>query len=640
MRGAAVFAGYAVVSAVFYGLRALPHLGRTPIGKTHDPEIFVWAFAWWPHAISSFTNPFVSHAVFAPEGVNLAWTTTVPFLAAAFWPVTAIVGPVASYNLAVIVLPAVAASTMFCLCLYLTRSQAAAAVGGFLFGFSSYITAHQTEGHLNLTGVFLLPVIVLIALKRLDRVIGGRRYACLVGATLAGQLLISTEVTLTATFSLIVTLLTGWAMLPPLRARLVSLARETLAGYGIAAVLASPLLVFVLLRIPHGSYTAAESSATDLANVVLPTRTNGLAGSLFMHVRAHFNDAESGLYLGLPTLMIIALLAWRRWAHRPTRVLLVLTLLAGALAFGTAIWVDGHRLMPFVGALARELPFVENVRFPRFSAYASLGAGIGVALWISQTRGRVFTRPYVLPLLAVGFLVPNVSTVSRLTTPDPAPFLTTHEARTCLTGETLAMFPYGAQGDSMLWQATSNFRFRLAGGYLYPVIRGAPEISSFDSDPDARVLNFYNDRYAPGAKRLLAFAARHRVDRFVLAADYPYPGTAIMRAVAPIQATGGLLIAPACGSPPLTRRDLRAYTSLADEQDASQKTLGWCLDGNYYEIPEGDVPIGLLTGAGPASYVEGRGIACTIPPGYVRHGLTPASLGVPADVYPYYVRAS
>ena len=72
----AALLAYVAVSFAYFGVRVLPHPGRALLGTGRDPQIFVWAFAWWPHAILHGENPFVTHAVWAPDGVNLAWTTT------------------------------------------------------------------------------------------------------------------------------------------------------------------------------------------------------------------------------------------------------------------------------------------------------------------------------------------------------------------------------------------------------------------------------------------------------------------------------------------------------------------------------------------------------------------------------------
>ena len=88
-----------------------------------------------------------------------------PTLALAFAPVTWLAGPIFSFNLAALLLPAFAAWTAYRLCFVLTRSVWASLVGGYLFGFSSFILAQQQLAHLNLTGCFLLPLMALAMVR-------------------------------------------------------------------------------------------------------------------------------------------------------------------------------------------------------------------------------------------------------------------------------------------------------------------------------------------------------------------------------------------------------------------------------------------------------------------------------------------
>jgi hypothetical protein len=53
---------YTATSTVVFGWSLWPHPGRGIIGlgNQKDPEIFISSFAWWPHAIGSWTNPFIT----------------------------------------------------------------------------------------------------------------------------------------------------------------------------------------------------------------------------------------------------------------------------------------------------------------------------------------------------------------------------------------------------------------------------------------------------------------------------------------------------------------------------------------------------------------------------------------------------
>ena len=150
-QGGAALALYLLCSFGFLGAELLAHRGGwTYLGTNNDAQIFIWAFAWWPHAIAHGLNPIYPHVIWAPEGADLAWTGSAPGLAIAFIPLTLAAGPLASYNVAMMLMPALAGWTAFLLCRHLTRTFWPSLAGGILFGFSSYELG-QTQAHLFLS---------------------------------------------------------------------------------------------------------------------------------------------------------------------------------------------------------------------------------------------------------------------------------------------------------------------------------------------------------------------------------------------------------------------------------------------------------------------------------------------------------
>ena len=91
--GLAVFGGYALVAFLYLGVRLLVDPGSQYEGVGSDPLAFIWCFGWWPYAILHGQNPFIAHAIWAPSGANLTWTTSVPGLALLFAPLTLVAGP-------------------------------------------------------------------------------------------------------------------------------------------------------------------------------------------------------------------------------------------------------------------------------------------------------------------------------------------------------------------------------------------------------------------------------------------------------------------------------------------------------------------------------------------------------------------
>jgi hypothetical protein len=459
---------YVLLSFLYFGLPILDHPGRVEVGSAADPNIFIWSFAWWPHALLHGLNPVYTHQIWAPSGFDLAWATAVPGLALVFAPVTLLVGPVVAYNVAAILMPALAAWTAFLLCRYLTRSFWPSVAGGYLFGFSSYMLGNE-EGHLHLTAVFLVPLVALVSLRFLDGELSRRRAAWRLGLLLAAQLSISTEVFGTLTLAIAVSLAIAFGFIHSARGRLRSFLVPLASGYAVAAVLASPILYYVLTDFQSASFSPTGLFVSDALNIVVPTQTAALGGGAASSISAHFsgaNDLERSAYLGLPVLVIVGLFLFRR-RRRPDAWFLVVSLGAAVVAsFGSALHVDGHRIVSLPWALVAGLPVFDNTYPARLMLYASLVVAIIVALWVASTEVPLWFRVALLAI-AIVTLVPHLGDHRWDQTPRVPAFFAHGYYKRCLApDENVLMIPYGFHGHSLLWQARSGFEFRIAGGQI------------------------------------------------------------------------------------------------------------------------------------------------------------------------------
>src|SRR5271170_2627003 len=190
---------YVALSIFFFGRALIYHLGDSYVGRNTDPSFFIWSIAWWPHAISHGLNPIFSNVIFAPVGANLVWTTMIPLAIILVWPITAVFGPMVSYNLLALLLPALSAWTTFILCRHLTKSVWPSTLAGYVFGFSSYVLAQSLGGHLVLVMLFPMPIALYLAAKWFEGGISSGRMAFLMGVTLAVQFLLAVEIYATAT---------------------------------------------------------------------------------------------------------------------------------------------------------------------------------------------------------------------------------------------------------------------------------------------------------------------------------------------------------------------------------------------------------------------------------------------------------
>jgi hypothetical protein len=636
-----VLLAYCGLSFAYFGWRLLPNPGRVILGAPSDPDISIWSFAWWAHAIGSWTNPFVPHVVNVPTGINLAWSPAVPGLALVFAPLTALFGPIAAFNVAALLMPALDAWAAYLLCRYLTRSVWASLVGGYLFGFSNAILRQVQPGHLNLSGVFAFPLVALVVLRFLHRELDSRGLAWRLGLLMAVQLTISTEFAGMLAFSLVAGLLLAYLIVPETRARLRALPLPLVAGGALTTLLASPFVYYLVSDFKGSAVTTnIEIWGTDGLGLVVPSFVNEIGRQL--SIANHAPSRSS--YVGLPTLLMIVLFAVRGWRAPSARFLVAAFVAAAVVALGAVLRFDGHELFSLPWwRLASHVPAIDDSVPFRYGVFVALAAAVIAALWIASTRGRVFSRPYVLPVLAVIALTPAAwqgTNEFAPQHPEAWAFFDDGLYKSCLPkGETVAIFPPGHH--TMLFQAETDFWFRLADNGPQPFPQYQRPLNAFDSDPVVWDMTWVADA-RPTAGRLLAFAGKHGVGRFVVKAGTGYMTRADMRAFGRAQEIGGAIVAPACGEAPLTSRNLSSYVAKYEtgtfDPSASRPTVLYCTAGGLNAaLPVGLVPAGALRKATLPSFVQGTGLTCgPVPAGYERRGFATAAMNVTPGVYPYY----
>jgi hypothetical protein len=530
----AALAAYCLVSFLFFGLPIASHPERIVVGSDFDPETVIWCLAWWPHALLHGENPIVTHAVWAPTGYDLAWTTPIPVMALALAPLTALAGPVVSYNAMSILLPALSAWTAFLLCRYVTRRFWPSVAGGYVFGFSTY-TLGQEQGHPNLVAVFVVPLVALVVLRYLDGELGRRRLALYLGLLLAAQAGITTEILATLTLAFAISWALAFWLVPTRRERLRSLLVPTAAGYGIAALLASPLLYYVLTDFNSGALGPTAEFVTDPVNLVVPTVITAVGGAAATGISVHFppNILEQTSYLGLPLLAIVALFFLRRRRDPSGRFLLVGFGLAIFAAFGSWLHVYGTRIVPLPWVAVAHLPVFNNIYTVRLMLYAFLAGAVIVALW-AASGARRWLR-IALPVLAAISLAPSLGHHhwdAKLAVPA---FIADRDYKRCLArGENVIAIPYAYMGNSILWQALSGFWFHLAGGSL------GDQPQPFGGTVVVRLT--HDDVRQGDADTVLQFARQRDVGAILVDPSDPYPWSSVLAELGKPTAVGGLLL--------------------------------------------------------------------------------------------------
>jgi len=456
---------YLVATLLIFGIPILRHPGTTFVGWGTDPSSFMWYLAWLPHAIGHGINPLVTHDVWAPVGFNLTHATAVYAPALVLTPVTLLFGPVVAYNVLALSAPVLSAWAAFLLCREVTRSLPAALVGGYLFGFSVYVMG-QMLGHPNLALAFLVPVCALIVLRRVRGEISARRAALWLAAALSGQFLISLEVFMTLTIFGAVALALAAAFERDRRRKIARTAGTVAAAYGITAVVMAPFIVSFFSASNHAPiydfYPAIYAS--DLVNFAVPTALTRVGSGAFAAVSAEFTGdiSEQSAYFSIPVWLMLfgfaVTFSRRRWAAW----LLAFTAVVAVCSFGPKLHVGGTETLTMPWKAALNLPLVKYALPGRFLLFAWLAVAVMAAAWLGRRQG---VGRWVLAGFAVILLYPNTAGPFWHNAVDEPAFFADGTYREHIPeGANTLIVPFGAGGDSMLWQADSGFWFRMPVG--------------------------------------------------------------------------------------------------------------------------------------------------------------------------------
>ncbi len=438
----------------------------------------------------------------------------IPTAAIVMAPVTALAGPVVSYNLLSLASVTLSALTAYLLCRRLVGREFPAIMGGYLFGFSSY-NFGQLTGHLNLTLIFLIPVMVHVALKRMDQELSVRAYVVLVALLLILQAGLSTEL-LAVSVGLGAVAVTSAFFLTQRsqRARIGRLILETAGAGVLAAVVASPFLYYALFSggFPEGATGYWDVYAMDLLNPFFPTIGTWLGHQEFLSLSTTYvGGGVTGDDGYLSTPLMIAFLIWAFGVERRhilTKLVLIIATLSFIASLGAHLHIAGLQTVALPFYWLQHWPILNDLLPSRIAVFTSLAVAIGIAAWLARPTGHVAGR-WLLATLAVIMLFPNTAqSLYGAPLNDPRFFSTAEYQRYLSRGETVLILPYAADDVSTLWQAETDFYFYMPEGYV-----GQVTPSPFGTEAVASELA---RNVPPSASAFVAFLRQHYVSHVVV----------------------------------------------------------------------------------------------------------------------------
>jgi hypothetical protein len=467
LRALGAFLCYVALSVAIWGWPTIAHLRTryvTPGGS--DPNFYRWALGWAPWALTHGQNLVFTDRVFAPQGLELTWIAFIPGPAIVMAPITRTFGTLTSYNLLVLLAPALAAWGTYLVCIRLTRSFWPSFLAGVLYGFSAYIGSQLN--HPNLSLIFPLPLAVYLVIRRLEGSLGVKAFVSLLTLTLLALFSISTEIFATSvvfgTIAWCIAIASSREERGPL---LRTLLLCGVAYVLVAAIVLIPYLLPALRTIPARRLHDPSHRYDDLLRFVLPRERvlvgKGILGSLADRYTAASLGAAA--YIGIAQVALLVAFGITERRRRGTWGLLGFIAAGAVLTLGPTSHVAGTALgLPT--AVIWDLPIISNALPDRFPMYTDLAIAIVAAIWLSRAHGPFAWWRWALVLVGALMVLPAVRTPPwHAKDPTPA-FFTDGTYASQLHPDENVFLITDTNAQEMAWQAVAGFWFRMPGGYV------------------------------------------------------------------------------------------------------------------------------------------------------------------------------
>ena len=283
-------------------------------------------------------------------------------------------------------------------------------------------------------------------------------------------------------------------------------------AYVVTTLLLAPYLYWVLARGVPAPFNPSGVYSNDLLAFTIPTHVL-YPSRVFTPVVTQFRSGgvETAAYLGPGLWIILVLYIKSYWSTKLGKFLIFSLLLIGLMSVGPVLHVDGREIGPAPWWLFSKLPLIDQALPNRFGMYFFLVAALLASLYLSEGPIPRWSRVN-LGGLCLLFLAPNLSLFrsSAVTHIDIPHFFRLQEYKCYLApGDNVLVLPYVQREDGLLWQAQTDFYFRLAAARWEsppPEFSGWPALSTLYS----------GDETMDFPEQLNAFLGAHQVKAIIV----------------------------------------------------------------------------------------------------------------------------
>jgi hypothetical protein len=363
----------------------------------------VWNM-WWVNFSVTHLHQLPWHTTYLhyPYGTSLVGQTLNPFNGFVAIILLKFLSLVQAYNTMVVFSFVFGGITAFWLCYFFTKKYVPSLIGGFIFTFSSYHFAHAI-GHMQLVSLEWIPLFILLWWQLLTK----PRYRTVVGSAVVLLLVLLCDYYyfLYCVGAAVLILIFLWRRKELADFKLRSNWRPWTVFLVLGAIILLPLPLKLLIdnhRDPLLGAHDARLFSTDLFSMVI---TGGfwhfasITHWYWRHVKAYI--AESSVYFGISTLVLIAIAFWKRnKIHTYAVFWLTLGLIFVICSMGPRLMAIGHSInrapLPYA-LLEKIIPPLKLSGDPdRFIVMAFLAASVLAAMVLAKLdlkkrRGQILT---------------------------------------------------------------------------------------------------------------------------------------------------------------------------------------------------------------------------------------------------------
>jgi hypothetical protein len=448
-------------------------------GNPYDQFYFEWQLTAVEHALTHFQNPLFTHAMNAPDGMNLAANPQIIGPAAVLTPITFLFGaPVSFALLTTFNLAATAITWRWFLRRHVVRTETAAFVGGLFMGFSPSMISHSLA-HPNLAGQWLVPLI-LAGVLRLREPEHRVRNGIVLGVLIAAQVFVGEELLLLTAMGFALFFVAYIAQRPR---ESWAEAATFLRGVGVAILTAGALLAYPLsfqffgpmsfkgIPFDIAYYSADLKSYAVYPNLELwgdPAKLDPLAPG----------GTEQAALVGWALLLVVTLLTMWLIRSVAVRALLIAALLLVVLSIGPTPVFDHNTISWWWWPLPSNGVWTHIQNLPLFSSSLPIRSAlavswiIGILLALGLDRAVLHPRQVLRGVVfgsVAAALIPLIPRVFDTSPRTPIPQYFTSDAwKECVSPghDTIVGVPLSDGGDrtNQTWSTAADTGFNIPQG--------------------------------------------------------------------------------------------------------------------------------------------------------------------------------